>query len=137
MPDYPAVLQQFGDSLVARNFGSAQACLAPWLAERLNTTQLEEAIARALDYAADCSGVESPAWPESFTLDQNEIALDDLRMDMAAMPAEVTPSNFVGWYCLEFGAEADDGTPFDLWTAVVREKDGAERLGHIEFVGAD
>jgi hypothetical protein len=131
------VLNRFSRAVLDRHFQEARACLAPWLEETMDESALEEAVNRSLTLAAEQCGIEEPVWPTDYSLDRNEIDLEELRSGMPQLSSHVNASNYTGWHCLQFDPETDDNAPFDIWVATVTTDDGSIRLGHLEFSCAD
>jgi hypothetical protein len=120
-------------AIVERDFESARALLAPWLL----ATTTASAIQHAVD--AQNEGLAHP--PHSWTVDEGIVGLDDLREPdpygppSTALPDEITPVNFRGWFNIQFAPEPsvheEQNVCYDVWLAAV-EHDGALRVGHFE-----
>ena len=125
-----------GRLVVERDMAGVHGLLAPWLQVSSGVSDIDRMITEAW---------EGLAPPRSWTIDQGAIDLGALRRPdgfgppTAALPEDITPANYRGWFCVQF--QPDPVNPegfnvcFDLWLAAV-EHDGAYRVGYLEAAEA-
>jgi hypothetical protein len=127
-----ALCEALAKHIVAQDFGSVHALLAPWLQTATKPADLQRLINEASE------GLPSPgAW----TLDQGFLELGDLRNPDSfgppskPVPKEISKTNYKGWLCIQFtpGAAANEeaNVCFDLWLAAV-EVNGVHCVGYME-----
>jgi glucan biosynthesis protein len=126
----------FAKQVIAGDFESARAFLAPWLQGTITADGLKAMMTEAQG--------ELPA-PAQFDLDGNSCQLSDLEVDEYSpptrpLPSEITEQNFRKWMCIQFqpdaAAETGYDACFDLWMALV-DVDGSLKIGYLEPTGAD
>ena len=121
------VVEEFAGAVIAKDFKSAHARLAPWIAKKLTAAKLR---AFVKEHLLDDSA------PADFQSSGNDITLDQLReLGDHEIPEAVTAENFRQWMMLDFTPDPDAGSELDynlrLWLIVV-EVGGAMKIGYLE-----
>lgn len=144
-----AVIAQFAEAIIARNYPAAHACFADWLKRQVSQARLQKAIEKQLAEICEAAELDEMIYPEDFRVDGNACTLADVREDRAALygispvcpvSPEMTEANFRKWMVLEFlpaeGAEIDVDAWMDFWAAIV-EVEGQYRIGYFEIHDPD
>jgi hypothetical protein len=137
--------EKFSAAMIAKDYGSAHALLAPWLQRIVSPETLRGEIDQHAQDMCREWNMDVPVYPAACDLDGNAaIDVQGLRepdWDGADpnVPAEITDANYRYWMSLQFQpaeGEAEFDAFFDLWIALV-EHDGALRVGYYKFSDPD
>ena len=144
-PSYRAFGEKFSAAIIAKDYASAHALLAPWLREKLTPEKLREEIEHHVREMCQEWNVAGEIHPAECDLDGNSsIDVQGLREpdwdnSVPDVPAEITDANYRYWMCQQFkpaeGSVEFDAF-FDLWVALVEHED-ALRVGYYKFMDPD
>ncbi len=130
-----AWLTEFGRAVVEKEFDRAQACLAPWLAERVS---IKEDIASTVEETREEREIIGEPHPAACDVGYNDLGLDELREDDTNIDTHVNEENFRQWCSVVFLASEEEAFDAycDMWMIVV-DTEGGLRIGYYELTDPD
>ncbi len=104
-------LNQIADHLISRDSNNVMSFFAPWL-DSLAKEQFKKAIVDTKRRTREMIEDEEIGPPDGFELDENSSDIrelqEDFKTDGILLPEEITPENFLGWWCISVTADDDE-----------------------------